>query len=249
MRHFTPFLSLLLLCCGLPALAQPANDECSTALLLTVTPACSGVEQDAAEATQSMDPIPCGGWNASQANDMWYHFAGTGGNVTIQVTGLGDIDVVVELFSGACGALVSTSCADATYTDGEPEEIIVATTEGTDYTFRVYPYLTSFADFLFTVCAFEGGSTAGVDEVSAASPLRIRPNPSQGNLVLSTGEAQGRTQVDITDVSGRLVYSAQHVSGANGDIELQLEGVLAGGTYALRTRSAAGILSTTFVVD
>ncbi|HEX2617262.1 MAG TPA: T9SS type A sorting domain-containing protein [Flavobacteriales bacterium] len=247
MQHYT-LLCAALLALSTPALAQPANDECDGAMHVNVNPTCVTTNEDAALATQSIAPLHCGGWNASQANDLWYHIIGTGENVAFQATGLGDVDVVVQLLSGACADLDSLDCSDATYADLGTEEVSVTTTLGANYYVRVYPYLTSHADFAYTVCAIGQPGTTGIDE-AASRALVCYPNPSNGDMRVSTGKGNARYQLEVVDVAGRIMHRAQQTTDAAGYIALQLNGRLVPGTYALRLLSPAGNAVRPFVVD
>jgi hypothetical protein len=92
------------------------NDECSGAINCTPTagtwnnPVSIGHSSNAA--TQSLVPINCNGFTSNTAKDIWYSFQtdNNGGNITITYSG--NEDIVLEAFSGSCGALSSIGCSD-----------------------------------------------------------------------------------------------------------------------------------------
>ncbi|QNH62486.1 T9SS type A sorting domain-containing protein [Hymenobacter sediminicola] len=129
----------------------PANNECATAVTLTPSAAggaCTATNGTVAGATQSNAPILCNGFTATAAQDVWYSFVATATSHTVTVTG--NFDGVLEVLSGACGALTNVGCADAT---GTSETLnLTALTVGTTYRMRYYPYTSNPANGAFTIC-------------------------------------------------------------------------------------------------
>lgn len=251
MKHLYTFAAVLLLS-QIPTQlqAQLPNDECITPLVMTVEATCITVEQDAATATQSLPPVNCNPQfgTASQANDLWYSFTGTGEAVKIQATGLGDVDLVLALFQGSCAELAQLNCVDATYLDGGTEEITLNSTLGTNYTFRVFPYLSSHADFEFTVCVFDAGPVSVGEVNDGEARLQVYPNPSNGEFIVTLPDHAGPVQFAITDALGRTVYTAQHTPN-NEVVRLSLSGELASGTYLIHARSNSRTTSSSFIIE
>lgn len=133
------------LCLNNPPSA-PANNNCTGATSLTVNSSCINTVGTSFGATLSQ--VGCSG-NAN--DDVWYTFTANNYTQTIQVTGSATFDAVVELFTGACGSLVSSICMDNTFSGGT--EVITASglTPGNTYRFRVYDYYSG-AGSSFSVC-------------------------------------------------------------------------------------------------
>lgn len=163
--------------------AGPANDDCANAITIGVNATCVPTQGTTQGATQSLPPATCSDFTASAANDVWYAFTATAASTTVQVDGDGDattgMDPILEVFSGSCGNLVSLGCIDAT-TRGGAETLVVATTPGTVYRYRVYywPYATPQTVFGFTTCVTASGGgpaycTAGADGTGLGLDERI----------------------------------------------------------------------------
>jgi hypothetical protein len=127
-----------------------ANDNCSGAISLTVDPdeSCGAVTNGTSiGGTQSIAAISCG-LTGNADDDVWYSFVATGTSHIITVDGASNMDVVIDLRSGACNG-TNIACADLTATDGI--EVLTATglTNGATYYIRVYDFAGS-GDF--TIC-------------------------------------------------------------------------------------------------
>ena len=119
----------------------PSNDECGMWASISAGTACVPTSGDLAGATQSLDPINCGGFVSAEANDVWYGFMATGTTTTVMATGDGDVDIVLEVFTDSCSAPASIGCADDTF-DGGSEEFTFATTPGQYSFYRIYAWST-----------------------------------------------------------------------------------------------------------
>lgn len=156
------------------------NDECATAIPVTVTSECSGslATYDATAATQSLDPILCNGFTSPEARDLWFSFVATSPITNVQVEGTLSFDAVLEGFAGSCGDLQSLGCADATFPPAEPENttetLTLATQVGSTYYVRVYSYWSPEpTDFAFTLCIFAVTNAAANDVCTAVTPVSI----------------------------------------------------------------------------
>lgn len=167
-----------------------SNDECAGAISLTVNTECTPTDGDLSLATESMAAITCNGYTADVANDLWYSFTATGVGTIFQATGGPDIDPIIEVFSGDCGALVSEGCADGTLVN-ETEAVAFATTPGGVYYARVYfwPYNTPPTDYSFSVCVYSAPDPPVNDACSGVTPETL----TQGTPLTFNGTTAGAT--------------------------------------------------------
>ncbi|MBX2971609.1 MAG: T9SS type A sorting domain-containing protein [Flavobacteriales bacterium] len=167
------------------------NDECASAIGVEVTAECGGsmAMYDAAAATESMDPILCGGFTSSEARDLWFTFVATSTGTAVRVEGTLSFDPVIEVFGGSCGDLEPIGCADETYPpfdfENTTEELSFPTRIGSTYFVRVYSFWEPPpTDHTFTFCVFEAPSLPENDVCSGAVPATIAP----GATVTFTGD-------------------------------------------------------------
>lgn len=142
MKTFLPTLiagvRIILLACSLlfftqSVSAQPANDNCAAAVLLTSNTACVNTAGTVQNATNSgVGVAPCTG---TADDDVWYSFVTTSTDHTITLSGIGaNLNTSgprMQLFSGACGALTSVAC-------GTTSIAITTMARNTTYYIRVY---------------------------------------------------------------------------------------------------------------
>src|SRR5260221_4868611 len=116
---------------GLPIFlfAQPGNDDCSNAILLTSSTSCVNTAGTNTSATYNPSTfVP--GCVATNKVDVWYRFVAQSSTQTITVSSAPS-QVRLELFSGICGSLVSLSCGNTSIT-------ATSLTVGNTYYIRVY---------------------------------------------------------------------------------------------------------------
>ena len=89
----------------------------------------------------------------------------------------------------------------------------------------------SGAAFIVEICS-SVQDRAGFD-------MAVFPNPSNGDFAIRSA-VNGAVTVELLDLSGRLVYSSEHIAVANEVMQVQLGGRLAAGTYMLRMANADG---------
>ncbi len=71
------------------------------------------------------------------------------------------------------------------------------------------------------------------------STINVFPNPNNGDFRLQL-PASGAAQLELLDLSGRVVFSAARSVASDGVVDLSLSGVVAAGTYVLRASVAQG---------
>ncbi len=146
----------------------PTNDECSTAIPLTVGETCTAIVGTNENATQSLPPSDdCSAFVPEQANDVWFSFVAIGTSTTVDLTGTMSYDAILEVFEGTCSALVPLGCSDDNFPSDPPtldmtETFVAATTPGETYYVRAYYYnyddgtgIVYPDDFTFSICAYE----------------------------------------------------------------------------------------------
>ncbi len=119
--------------------AQPANDDCSGAVILTQSTSCNSISGNVNNATQS---IPAKQSFGTADDDVWYKFIATKNSVVISVKGSSSFNVVFELFSGtSCTNLTSINATDDLSTNGSTETSAIGNLViGNTYWIRVYHY-------------------------------------------------------------------------------------------------------------
>jgi hypothetical protein len=138
-----------------PAPLATANNECAGAFTLVFGVPYS---DNNTGATQSLPPNSCNGFASPTANDVWFTFTYTANMDSLVVAPpLNPLnDIVLELFSGACGTLNFVSCANeaAQNDDNQSEGMYLGglgLIVGNTYKLRVYGFngvQTSFTALL-----------------------------------------------------------------------------------------------------
>ncbi len=241
--------------CGLtiPALAQPANDDCSGAIPIT----CGSVAGSTGGATVDFptggSPLLCGNTgDRGEYHDragVWYTYVGTGAPVQFSTCNAGTgFDTQIIVFDGACGSLNCVAGNDDLFAacsfSGLRSAVTINAAAGTTYTIMVCPWATG---------SFTGSFTL---DVNCSLPLGVScnaPNPNpvgQGGNTLLTAvvtPASNPTSTGITvsiDLSavGGSGSQAMFDNGTNGDVtpgdgvysfDLAVSAAATPGNYAL----------------
>jgi hypothetical protein len=215
----------------------PANDACGGAQGLFVYTVCTPTDGNTESADQSIDPIACNGFTSATALDVWYSFVATGTDHTITAAGTNGADLVIELLEGACDGQTNLACADATVTDGVEEIIQTGLTVGNTYFVRVYNYGGTAT---FNICVTGEIATAVSDISSTSAVFAVFPNPSNGDVTISSTELVGATVIEVLDMTGRLLHTENRTLVAGQAHNVQLAGRLAAGSYVFRLSNAKG---------
>jgi hypothetical protein len=219
--------------------AAPANDECAGAIQLTSDVNCVVTYFNTTGATETLPPIECMDFTSGNAFDVFFMFTATSTDHTISVGGFDDADAMVELFSGSCGSLVSMQCEDATYPQTADLEytsevmLVSGLTVGTTYYVRVYDWGHASPSHAFEICLTEGaGSNIGIEE-NASSDWSLFPNPGTGVFTINYVGASGLGNIEVMDVTGRVMYNVQAQLATGSTHSMDLSG-LAAGNYTVR---------------
>lgn len=148
----------------------PTNDECATAITLTVNPDlnCGTVTPGyTIGATDSGTiPDPCYG---NPDDDVWFKFVATATTHKISLLNIqsvgsepNDTDTYFQVFSGGCGALSSIYCSDPS------SGVATGLTVGETYLVRVYSYYGTGSNQSFDICIGTFPPPPANDECSGA---------------------------------------------------------------------------------
>ncbi len=77
------------------------------------------------------------------------------------------------------------------------------------------------------------GVPTGIDQVNA-TVWSVFPNPSNGDFTIRNIDTDGRMNIEVLDMTGRVVYNDRRAASAGSSMPLSLAGTLAAGTYVLR---------------
>jgi gliding motility-associated-like protein len=166
--------------CVTEAPPAPANDNCSSATLLNVNSSCTPTAGTTVSASQSQ--AGCAG---TADDDVWYKFVATNAVQTIQVTPLGYMDPVVELFSGSCAALSSITCRDSGFWSDTETIQAVGLIPGTTYYVRVYDYYSGNGGGDFNICII-GTPTAAPTNDEPCNAIALPPVTSACDYISFT---------------------------------------------------------------
>lgn len=220
-------------------IAAPANDDCVGAIPVAVGESCTLAFYTSESATETLPAEGCSGLAAGNANDdIWFSFIATATEMTVTAQGAGDentgYDAVLQVYSGPCDALAAIDCEDSTL-NAQPETVeLTALIVGTTYFFRSFHwYATEPGDFNVGVCVTEGvGGGIGMGE-NGVSAFSLFPNPGTGVFTLGYAGENGVGNIEVFDLTGRVVYNeqAQLARGSNHTMQL---GHLGAGNYNVR---------------
>ncbi len=94
----------------------PPNDDCTNATYLYSNTSCSNTASTLAGATPSVG-IPLGCGSAGTDYDVWFTFVAASTQETVTLSGMTGIATpAVQLYSGACGGLISVACGTTSLT-------------------------------------------------------------------------------------------------------------------------------------
>jgi len=174
------------------SLVAPANDDCTSAITLTQNATCVSTSGTSVDATQSVAPSTCSGFTSSSALDVWYKFVATTTNPTIQMTGTGGMDSIVELRSGACNGAAVT-CSDATFGNGIETINATGLTISSTYLVRGYGWGAATPTGTFDMCVFNTAAPSGPANDLCPGAEVIPPAGPFPYLTSTTADITGAT--------------------------------------------------------
>jgi hypothetical protein len=175
----------------IPPLPPPVvNDNCASATTVTQGVSCISTVGSSALATQSF--VGCAG---DADDDVWYKFVATSAKATIEVTGNGDYDPVLELYS-TCGISVGGSCTNSTGAGGTESYSATGLVIGNTYYYRIYHFPDEVPEnWTFQTCVFDPFPAPPNDHCSEAITVSVNP----------TGICTALTPGTIVNASASLV--------------------------------------------
>ena len=181
----------------------PANDNCNSAISLTSSATCNAQNFSSSGATQSVNPVLCGGFTSSSAKDIWFSFVAFGSGDSVIVSPVGTFDPILEIFSGSCSSLVSIGCSDGA-SAASIEKVATGTlVAGQTYYVRVYgwagavgsfsicirqPSLNPSNDNCGTTVLLTAGTTCNPQTFSNTNATQSLPPASCGGLPVGTAQ-------------------------------------------------------------
>lgn len=175
--------------------AQPANDNCASAVTLTPGASCVTTAGTTVAATQSIAAISCAGFTATTALDVWYQFTATAANLNVTVVGDVNFDAVIDVRSGACDG-TNIACADATLSGGTEVAALTGLTVGNIYLVRVYDFSGTAT---FTICVATPPAAPANDNCAGAIAFPTILNDGNcGTVTVNTAAATGAADATCT---------------------------------------------------
>lgn len=215
-----------------------SNDDCDGAIAITPGTGCTPQTFSNGCASQSLPAVECGSIAGEANDDVWYSFTATNSDMSIGVlpSADGNMDPVIEIFTGSCGSLTSLDCIDAG-DQNAPEDLQASgLAVGTVYHFRVYDYRLQYAlvDPTYELCVVEGlGSGVGMAENELLAQPSIYPNPTTGDFSITVDTGASAVSVSVIDATGRVVI-AQQLQTSGGLVNMTTAGLLSSGMYVIR---------------
>jgi len=170
--------------------AGPANDLCSNAINLTVTNGFCGApilgNLSLSDSTTGLGNASC--QNLAQRYDVWYKATvPLSGKLVVQTSAVNTsaTDLVIQAYSGTCGALVPIDCNDDGNPDPTPSAFhsklgLTGRLPGEVIYYRVMPY-NIFNQDAFAICAFDT-AVGSMPLIAAGTPNACTPAGSAINL-------------------------------------------------------------------
>ncbi len=89
--------------------------------------------------------------------------------------------------------------------------------------------------------------STGLNAVQEVS-WSVFPNPSNGDITVTYGGESDKVVLDVLDLTGRMIHSEVRALSSGQQVQLNLAGTLATGSYLLRLSGAQGVAEQRFVV-
>ncbi len=172
--------------------APPANDDCASAVALTVNAdfSCAVTTNGTtAGATNSLAASPC---NGNPDDDVWYSFVATSDKHRILISNVVSVigtstDMYFQVLSASCdGSGTSVLCSDPN------DNTATGLTPGETYFVRVYTYAAGSGN-TFTICVGTPPDPPVNDDCEGAIALSVNPDFACGVTTAGTTVSAGLT--------------------------------------------------------
>ncbi|HSD13703.1 MAG TPA: T9SS type A sorting domain-containing protein [Flavobacterium sp.] len=218
----------------------PANDNCSTASVLTPGGvfANNPLAVNLTGATNSTPPAP--GCASFQGNDVWYRVTiPASGTLTVETNndGSGNYDTGMAVYSGTCGSLTLIECDDDDSLDGAYSLINLTRTPGEVVYVNTWRYNGGPA-ITYRISAYDASLSAGSFDVAS---FKAYPNPVKD--VLNLSYSTEISSVEVYNMLGQKVL-VKTLNVAQGQIDMSN---LNSGNYIVKV-TADGLTKTIKVV-
>jgi gliding motility-associated-like protein len=172
----------------------PDNDECSSAIVLTVNPGQTCTASTTGyitAATASSQGNTCTG---TADDDVWYEFTATGTSHIVTLSGVtgSDTDMVHAVYEDGCDALTLRYCSDNDTSNA------INLTVGETYKVRVYSKSASAQSVLFNICISTPPPPPANDECANAATVQVNAGETcvfttPGTVYSATASPQANT--------------------------------------------------------
>jgi hypothetical protein len=177
--------------CSKVILAQPANDDCSNAIVLTPSAGSIPVFTNATTVNATLSQAACSG----TANaDVWFQFTATATQHTFYMRHAqgGPTNGIIQLLSGSCGSQMSVFCSGFGLSTNYSNTVVVSQTGltiGAVYFIRIY-----YGSNLSSAFEIAVASPPANDDCTNAVPLPVAasgvaPVFTEGNQIGATTQA------------------------------------------------------------
>lgn len=180
----------------------PSNDNCASAIPLNVNSSCVTTAGTTIGATQSLP-----GCSGTADDDVWYSFVATSSVQQVTVAPTTNIDVVVQAYSGTCGALNSISCNDNAGSSMNEQFNLVGLVTGQTYYIRVYDFAIG-TNGNFTIC-IQGTITPVPSNDNPCNAIQMPP-------VTATCQYAQFTNVGATSTPVAMAPTPSNCAGGSG---------------------------------
>ncbi len=206
----------------------PANDDCATAVALTVNPDTTCTATTAGNTLGATNSnVPVGTCTGTPDDDVWYSFVAGSAVQTVTLSNVvstgtsSSTSLYIQVFSGTCGSLTSVQCGTANSTS------ISGLTVGQTYYVRVYNSNGAGANNSFSICVNTPPPPPANDVCSGAVALAVggdfNANAIVGSNVSATTDGTTSCQTSrgdnvwytvVVPASGKVTLEIQAVAGS-----------------------------------
>lgn len=191
------------ICIGTPP-PPPANDDCASAVALTVsagslcTNAVAGTTLSATDSGVAV--APCTG---TADDDVWYSFVATSATHVVALTNVVSVgttsstSLYLQVLSGACGSLASVACDTSFATPTQ----LTGLTVGNTYYVRVYNFNGLGYANSFNICVTTPVAPSN-DECANAVPLTVSSTSTCGGATAGTTASATNSGLAVSPCTG-----------------------------------------------